>query len=177
MRITVVSGTNRQGNLSLKVAGICREILDTLGCETQLLDLRELPSSLAFQYCDDNLHPEFGPFQTLVDASSHFVFVVPEYNGSIPGILKLFIDACDYPDSFRGKSAVLVGIAAGTEGNQQGLDHLRDILHYLKVDVHEETLAVAKIRQRLCPDGKFRDTDTEEKLQRLLTGYLKVAFA
>lgn len=174
MQLTVISGTNRPGNLSLKVAGICMDLLADLGLKAELLDLALLPREIAFEYVGDGM-PDFEPIQALVDRSSHFLFVVPEYNGSYPGILKLFLDACDYPGSFRGKSAAMVGIAAGIGGNQKGLEHLQDVLQYLGMQVHEERLAVAKIRERLHPDGLFADESTAKDLQSLLQTYLKAA--
>lgn len=172
MQITVVSGTNRPGNLSLKVAGLCREILAQQGHDAQLLDLMHLPREIAFQYFGNGTDAGFVPFQQIINDSSHFVFVVPEYNGSIPGILKLFIDACDFPDSFRNKSAVLIGIAAGQGGNQQVLAHLKDILEYFGMDVHDETLAFGKIREKLHPEGRFSDEEADQDLRELLQVYL-----
>jgi chromate reductase, NAD(P)H dehydrogenase (quinone) len=173
MQITVISGTNRPSNLSLQVAHLCKGILEAEQQQVQLLDLTDLPRDLAFAYLSSDSHPGFQDIQALVDQTSHFVFVVPEYNGSIPGILKLFIDACSYPDSFRGKSAVLVGIAAGNGGNEKGLGHLDDILTYFGMQVHPERLAIPKIRQRLLPDGKFADAEAKDNLEELLGGYLR----
>lgn len=172
MQIAIVSGTNRKGNLSLLVAQICQSALASLGHEARLLDLRELPADIAARYLDTGDGWGFEPFQSVVDGSTHFIFVAPEYNGSIPGILKLFIDACDYPGSFKGKSVLLVGIAAGRGGNQRGLGHLQDILHYFGAQVHPRHLSIARIRERLHHEGHFRDVDTEEALRRLLGEYL-----
>jgi chromate reductase, NAD(P)H dehydrogenase (quinone) len=175
MQITVISGTNRPGNLSIKVADICKEILEEQDVFAELIDLQQLPREIAFDYLGDRALAGFAEFQQMVDRSSHFVFVVPEYNGSMPGILKLFIDACDYPDSFRGKSAVCVGIAAGLGGNQRGLAHLRDVLEYFGMVVHTEKLALGSIRQRLHAEGGFSDADSELDLRNLLQGYLEAS--
>ncbi len=173
MQITVVSGTNRPGNLSLKVAGLCREMLAEQGHDAKLLDLMALPREIAFDYIGNSKQNEFAPFQQVVDESSHFVFVVPEYNGSFPGILKLFIDACDYPDSFRHKSAVLVGIAAGKDGNVRGLAHLEEVLAYFGMTVHAQNLTLPRIRQRLEANGRFADAQADQALRGLLQGYLQ----
>src|SRR5687767_3415714 len=113
MQFVIVSGTNRPDNLSLRVARLCQGILQEKGLNAELLDLEQLPREIAFDYLDARSSDGFLPYQSLVDRSQHFIFVAPEYNGSIPGILKLFIDACEYPESFKGKTAALVGIAAG----------------------------------------------------------------
>ena len=50
--------------------------------------------------------------QNVLDADG-LVIVVPEYNGSYPGALKLFIDMLKFPESFENKPVAFIGIAAG----------------------------------------------------------------
>ncbi len=171
MLVTIVSGTNRPNNLSIKVARLCQEYLNAQGIHTELLDLALLPREIAFDYLEDHSQTGFLPYQQIVDRSTHFVFVAPEYNGSIPGILKLFIDACDYPGSFRGKSAALVGIAAGIGGNERGINHLQDILQYFGMEVFPERVTVAKIREKWSAEGGFKDETAEESLRKMLIAY------
>lgn len=159
-------------NLSIKVARLCQSLLAEQGLQADLLDLELLPREIAFDYLQHHTQTGFLPYQEIVDRSTHFVFVAPEYNGSIPGILKLFIDACDYPDSFRGKSAALVGIAAGNNGNERGLAHLQDILTYFGVEVFPQKVTVGKIREKLAPEGSFKDETADEALRNMLNAYL-----
>ena len=177
MQITVISGTNRPGNLSLQVARACQEMLSLKDSPASLLDLKELPREIAFDYLGDSTVSGFATFQAVVDATTHFVFVVPEYNGSIPGVLKLFIDACDYPGSFRGKSAVLVGLAAGKGGNATGLSHLQDILHYFGMQVHPQRLMLPMIRGKVQAEAGLVDAEAKESLQSLLHAYLETVVA
>jgi chromate reductase len=177
MLVTIVSGTNRPNNLSIKVAKRCQDFLEGQGIATELLDLADLPREIAFDYLEENARTGFLPYQQLVDSTTHFVFVAPEYNGSIPGILKLFIDACDYPGSFRGKSAALVGIAAGKAGNERGLNHLRDILTYFGMDVFTQHVTVGKIREKLAADGAFRDEIADQILRSMLLDYATTVIA
>ncbi|MFM2376277.1 MAG: hypothetical protein RLZZ165_1374 [Bacteroidota bacterium] len=172
MNFTVISGTNRPASLSLKVSGIIRNLLAERGLHSELIDLCQLPQDIAFSYLDTGNSLGFAPYQAIVDKSTHFVFVAPEYNGSIPGILKIFIDACDYPGSFRGKSAALIGIAAGRNGNQAGIHHLQEILQYFGVNVYPGKIHLGRIRQRLLPEGGFSDQADEGQLREAVAGYL-----
>ena len=153
MQFTIVSGTNRPGNLSLKVASICHQMLSDAGLDASLVDLADLPRDIAFDYLGDS--KSFASFQKIVDDSTHFVFVVPEYNASIPGILKLFIDACSYPESFKGKHVALIGIAAGELGNEPGIRHMDEIMRCFGAEVCEGQVLLANIRKNLLPDGQF----------------------
>lgn len=62
--------------------------------------------------------------------SKKYVFIVPEYNGSFPGVLKAFIDGLEYPGTFKNKKAALVGVSSGVQGAGLALSHLTDILNY-----------------------------------------------
>src|SRR5690606_14800672 len=58
-----------------------------------------------------------------------FVFIMPEYNGSFPGILKLMMDNSDIRKCWWYKKAMLAGLADGRAGNLRGLDHMTNILN------------------------------------------------
>jgi len=155
MNLQIISGTNRPGNLSI---GIARQYLTRMtqnGVPAQLINLEDLPHGFLDSDLYGNRSPEFQIIQEQVGKSQHFLFVVPEYNGSIPGILKLFIDACDYPATFKNKEVWLVGISAGESGNPKGLNHLTDIMHYLGATVHPARALFPKIREKICAEGEI----------------------
>ena len=93
--ITIISGTNRPENLSLRVSMAIAELLTSMEIEAQILDLQKLPKDFVFRN-DVFGNPDPG-FSAIVDqfisTANRFVFVVPEYNGSFPGVCKAFIDA------------------------------------------------------------------------------------
>ena len=70
-----------------------------------------------------------------IQSCDKFVFVVPEYNGSFPGVFKAFVDGLKYPASFKDKKCALVGISSGTQGGALALSHLTDIFNYLGMNV------------------------------------------
>lgn len=133
--ITVITGTNRPDSNTSYVARQYLKIIEEQGAEANLIEMEDLPSDFftAGAYGDPPdsftqvLHKVLIP-------STHLLFVVPEYNGSFPGILKYFIDIV-HPHTWKGKIAALTGVATGRSGNLRGLDHLTGILHYLQVEV------------------------------------------
>lgn len=135
--IGIIIGTNRHNSLSKKVGIYYQNLLKTIGQESQIIDLSELPHDFAFSalYHNSGKNENFNTFQKIVDETKKFVFIVPEYNGSFPGVLKTFFDGLRYPDSFNNKKAALVGISTGVLGNAVGLGHLNDILSYMGTDV------------------------------------------
>ena len=136
-KIGIIIGTNRKDSLSKAVANYYKKILINQGAEPQLIDLSQLPEDFAFSalYQNSGHNQEFNEFQLLIDGIEKFVFIVPEYNGSFPGVLKTFFDGLRYPDTFDDKKAALLGISAGVLGNAVGLGHLNDILSYMGANV------------------------------------------
>ena len=78
----------------------------------------------------------------LLIPAQKILFISPEYNGSIPGVLKCLIDVTDRK-VWQGKKAVLTGISRGRAGNLRGMDHLTGILHYVRMVVHPNKLPIS----------------------------------
>lgn len=134
--ITLISGTNRPNNNTRKVVSILERLYREKGVETQVLDLCTLPRDVAFSEVYGNRSDAFAEILVKYVASvDKFVFVVPEYNGGFPGIVKLFLDAAE-PKMWYGKKAAIAGLSAGRSGNLRGMDHLTGVLNYLQVNVH-----------------------------------------
>jgi len=131
--ITIISGTNREGAYSRVVAEIYAEILHDRGQEYQILDLKDLPQDFLFSalFAKTGEHAGFDEIQQKINGSDKFVFIVPEYNGSFPGVLKAFLDGLEYPGSLKDKKGALVGLASGHMGGALALSHLTDVLHYM----------------------------------------------
>ena len=86
-------------------------------------------------------------------AAQKFIFIVPEYNGSFPGILKLFIDALEFPETLKNKKCALVGLSAGVQGSVLAMSHLTDIFNYLTMHVLAQKIKLMGISNRMSDDG------------------------
>ena len=71
-----------------------------------------------------------------MEEANKYVFIIPEYNGSFPGVFKAFIDGLRFPATFEGKKCAIVGVSKGAQGGALAMSHLTDIFHYLKMHVH-----------------------------------------
>lgn len=156
--ITVISGTNRPAARTRRVADYYATLLTELGAEHQLLDLAELPADFTNTalYANAGTHPEFNRLADQLAASTHWVFIAPEYNGSFPGVLKAFIDGLPYPGAFRGKKAALVGLSSGGQGGLLAMAHLTDVLMYVGTAVLPQHVRLPFISQDLDPELGLR---------------------
>jgi NAD(P)H-dependent FMN reductase len=170
--VTILSATNRMGSMTLKVAEKYLQLANKKGLDAQLIDLENIPVAWA----DDSIYRkeasqmrDFG--HLILNGADRFVIVSPEYNGSIPGILKLMIDSCD-PEVFKGKKVALVGVATGRAGNIRGMDHLTDILHYLKAEVYSFKQPVSQVKTLVNANKELIDESTISILSKQLDGFM-----
>lgn len=129
----IISGTNRKNSNSILVAQLYADILKQENIDSQIIDLKDLPDDFAFSalYHNEGQNPVFNKITQQIDEAEKIIFIIPEYNGSFPGVLKTFIDGLKYPDSLRGKKTALVGISSGSMGAALALSHFTDILNYM----------------------------------------------
>lgn len=162
----IISGTDRPGSNTLKVAEQYQELFREQGIEAQLLSLES-----------------YNPFETtdiekkwqeewLIPAAK-FIFISPEYNGSIPGILKLLIDRVDIRRVWWYKKAMLAGVSIGRAGNLRGMDHLTGILHYLKVHVLPNKLPLSSVDRFLNGEGRITDEATLRAMKTQVEEFIK----
>jgi len=125
------------------------------------LSLTELPDTVI---ATDLYGKRSEAFKLILDVainpSDKFMFVIPEYNGSYPGVLKVFVDACDFPESFYEKKAALVGISSGKYGNIRGVDHFTGVCHYFNLHVLPLKLHIANIKTELDENNNLFKEDT-----------------
>ncbi len=172
-RIVVVSCTNRPGSNTLKVSRIYENILKQKAQPVSLLDFCVLPPDLAFSETFGKRTEEYAQLiADYVSPTRKFVFVVPEYNGSFPGILKTFLDSI-HPREWADKSACLVGVSDGRAGNLRGLDHLTGVLNYLKMHVYHNKLPISVIGKVMNQEGLFISEEQMKVCEIQVEGFLK----
>jgi NAD(P)H-dependent FMN reductase len=115
----------------------------------------------------------FQSIQNKISASSKFIFVAPEYNGSFPGILKLFIDACTFPESFYGKKVALVGLASGKYGNVRGIEHLTGICHYINLHVLPLRIHIPSIGKEFNENGDLFQDETVKFVDQQINQFIE----
>jgi NAD(P)H-dependent FMN reductase len=169
--ILVISGTNRPGARTLAVARIVEQLLRDIDEEVELLDLHGLPSDLFDPSAYAAKPAAFEPFQQAVLAADGLLVVVPEYNGSYPGVLKYFIDMLRFPESLYEKPAAFVGLANGRWGGLRAVEQLEMVFQYRHAHLFGRRLFLPGIGQVLDDSGAL----TKAELDRLHV--LAVGFA
>ncbi|MHA4807746.1 NADPH-dependent FMN reductase [Flavitalea flava] len=163
---TIISGTNRPGSNTLSVAAQYRDLLLKKGVEVCLLSLEGLDVL--------QRNPAYTEIEErLLIPSPKFIFISPEYNGSIPGVLKCLFDISDIQKVWWGKKALLTGVSSGRAGNLRGMEHLTGILHYMKVAVHHNKLPISVIHSLINNNGEITDARTLDSIQLQLDEFIE----
>jgi len=171
--ITIIAGSNNRKSKAFHFANHYYKSLKRKAKEEViLLDLKDLPANMCHpdMYSPNGQSPEVKAMQDkYMLPAEKFIFVIPEYNGSFPGVLKVFLDACsirEYKSTFSGKKAALIGIASGRAGNLRGMDHLCDVLHHVGTIVHPNKLPISGIESLIDEKGKVIDKDCKKALKK-----------
>ena len=172
MNIVVVCGTNREGALSRLLAKEVAESYKQREQSVDLLDMNELPpESLqpnAYKEQPENV-------KKLVDrflASDGAVFVIPEYNGSYPGVVKLFVDMLPYPEGFDSRPCAFVGLAAGQFKSLRAVEHFQQVAGYRNAYIYPRRIFIGDSFKQFV-DGKLADDDLSKRLHGQADGFLK----
>ncbi len=131
--IAVIVGSLRAESFNRQLANAITRLAPPEFAFKQLL-IGDLP--LYNQDDDDHPADSARRFKRDVLAADGILFVTPEYNRSVPGVLKNALDHASRPygaNAFAGKPAGILGISIGAPGTCMAQQHLRNILAYLDV--------------------------------------------
>jgi len=156
INITVIVGSLRRDSFNAKLAQAIAKLApaDLTFKQAQIGDL-----PLYSQDDDANQAPQVKRLKAEIAAAQGLLFVTPEYNRSIPGVLKNAIDHASRPygqSAFAGKPAGVIGVSVGAIGTAAAQQHLRNILAYLDAPTLGQPEAFIQAKEGLFePDGSI----------------------
>ncbi len=172
MRIVVVCGTNRTGAMSRLMARHLVATYQTTGHEVDLLDLEDLPTSALAPDAYKETPADVQPLVTRFLAADGVVFIVPEYNGSFPGVLKLFIDMLPYPEGFEARPCAFVGLAAGQFQSLRAVEHLQQVAAYRNALLYPRRVFIGDSFKKF-DNGKLADPELDKRLATQAEGFIE----
>jgi NAD(P)H-dependent FMN reductase len=162
---TIISGTNRVGSHTEKVANEYQKILKNKNIEASLFSLKDMN---VLHRTEEIIKAE----NEILIPTQKFIFIIPEYNGSYPGVLKALIDNSDIKNVWNYKKALLTGVATGRAGNLRGMDHLSDTLHYMKMHVFYNKLPISVVNRVMDEEGNL-DRETLKVINNQVDEFIK----
>ncbi len=171
--MTLIVGTNRPGSSTRKVAAEIEEIYRAMNIPLRVLDLAQLPPEVFLPNAYAEKPKSFAPFADAVLQASGLIVVTPEYNGSVPGVLKYFIDLLKFPESFEKRPVCFVGLAAGMWGALRPVEQLQMIFGYRNAYLFPERVFLPKVFELLDVSGRIKDAELVERLRTQQQGFVE----
>lgn len=170
--LTLIVGTNRPGSNTRQVARHVEEAYAALGVPLQVLDLATLPAEIFSPASYAEKPASFAPFSQGVLQAEGLIVVTPEYNGSVPGVLKYFIDMLKFPESFEKRPVCFVGVAAGSWGALRPVEQLQMIFGYRNALLYPERVFLPEVGDLLDAGGRLTDPGILKRLRAQAEGFI-----
>lgn len=147
IKLEIISGTDRPNSNAMRVSKYVQRLYRETGVEVDIMDLQQFPLEAVKggQYGEDV--PEVKKFIRPVLQADGLVMVVPEYNGSYPGILKLFIDYLPFPRAFEKLPISFIGESSGSFGALRAVEQLQMVAGYRNAYVFPERVFISRIHE------------------------------
>lgn len=171
-QIGVVVGSLRKDSFNKKLASALTKLAPA-DVTFKFLDISELP--LYNQDDDNNPANAVKKLKSEISAMQGIIFVTPEYNRSIPGVLKNALDHASRPygqSVWAGKPAGVIGTSPGAMGSALAQQHLRNILAYLDMPTMNQPEAFVQMKDSLFDANGNISGDSKEFLQKWMNTYI-----
>ncbi len=173
----IIVGTDRPGSNSRKVAELIQELYrKNHSEEVEILDLQDIVKGLQSGPQYGNVtHTVLTEAAGKVEKSDGLIVVVPEYNGSMPGVLKYFIDHLKYPEAFEARPICFIGLG-GMFGGLRPVEHLQQVFGYRNSFIFPERIFMINVFQHLKktdvnPEGRIKDPMILSLLEKQTAGF------
>jgi chromate reductase len=170
MRVLAISGSLRAASYNTALLRVAAELAPE-GAEVELYDELDLIPPYNEDHDGDLPPAAVAHLRERIAKADAVVFATPEYNGSVPGLLKNAVDWASRPfgrSALWGKPVAAIGASTGEYGALWAQADLRKTLGIAGARVLEAELAVGKAGERFTPDGELNDRETRERLAEIL---------
>lgn len=167
----ILVGTNRPNSNSRKIADSIQAMYKDLDEVVEILDLKEFPfHELKGELYGKALPETVSLWIRKINESEGLIVIVPEYNGSMPGALKYFIDFWSYPDAFEHRPVCFIGLG-GMFGGLRPVEHLQQVFGYRNSFVFPDRVFLVNVWKNINTQGELTDKVAEDLLISQAKGF------
>nr|WP_030725706.1 NAD(P)H-dependent oxidoreductase [Streptomyces sp. NRRL S-237] len=181
MQVLVLSGSSRTGSVNARLGTLVASLVSLAGATATAATLADFPMP---PYDGDAEAEEGLPEGALamcarIEAAQALIIASPEYNASVPGVLKNAIDWVSRyrPQPFKDKQTLLVSASPSMVGGNRGLWALRVPLEHLGARVYPDMFSLAGAHQAFTEDGALADPGLGERLTSTIGSFLDLVEA
>ncbi|WP_043263290.1 NAD(P)H-dependent oxidoreductase [Streptomyces sp. CT34] len=176
LRLLVFGASLRAESANARLASLVARLIADTGATVDHATMRDfaMPMYDGDVEVAEGLPPGALALRERLERCDAFVISSPEYNGSVPGVLKNAIDWVSRvrPQPFKTKHAMLVSASPSLVGGNRGLWTLRVPLEHLGTRVYPDMFSLANCYSAFAEDGTLLDSGLHERLAETVTGFL-----
>lgn len=169
INILGIAGSLRKESYNQSALRAAQQLLPE-ACTLETFDISEIP--LFNQDREKSPGAAVCDFKRRISAADAILFVTPEYNYSLPGVLKNAIDCASRPygeNAWNGKPAAIMGASVGLFGTARAQYHLRQILVFLDMPViNQPEVMIGNAAERFNKLGELTDDMSRKLIRNLL---------
>ncbi|MCB0996959.1 MAG: NAD(P)H-dependent oxidoreductase [Acidimicrobiales bacterium] len=177
----VVAASLRVDSINARLAQLAATVIEGLGAKVDLASMREFdaPSYDGDMEVSDGLPAGAQEFRARLEAANAFVIVSPEYNASMPGMLKNAIDWVSRarPQPFNQRHGMLMSASPSMVGGNRGLWALRVPLEHLGARIYPDMFSLAQAHTAFTDDGRLADERLQGQFADTIAGFLDLVEA
>ncbi len=145
MNIKIISSTDRANSNALAVSNYVSLLYHQEGIEAEVISLEDFPIAdvIGGRYGEEVESVQ--AFNKPIVEADGLVFVIPEYNGGFPGILKLFVDYLPFPKAFEQMPVTFIGESAGAFGGLRAVEQFQMITNYRNALQFSERVFIPRV--------------------------------
>jgi len=181
IRFLVFSASLRAESLNTRLARLAVAVIEAHGGAVDLASMAEFDAPSYNQDIQDGKGFPPGPteLRSRLEASDAFVIASPEYNASMPGVLKNAIDWASRfrPQPFSERHGLLLSASTSMVGGNRGLWALRVPLEHLGARVFPEMFSLAQAHKAFTPDGGIASHPLAERFEHTIVAFMDLAEA
>jgi chromate reductase len=168
------SGSLRRGSYNTALLRAAAELAPD-GMVLETFDLAPIPLYNEDIRTEDGFPEVVAAFRARIAAADALLIVTPEYNHSIPGVLKNALDWASRPPDrpLNEKPAAIMGASTSAGGTTRAQEHLRQVLAFLNVHpLNKPEVLVARANEKFDAEGRLVDETTRQAVAQLLENLL-----
>lgn len=175
LKILGFAGSLRKGSYNKMALNVAAKVAPD-NAELEVFDLEGIPS---FNQDLERSPPRVvKDFKRKIREADAILIVTPEYNYSLPGVLKNAIDWASRPygdNSFEDKPVAVMGASIGTLGTARAQYHLRQTFVFLNMHpLNRPEVMIARAPEKFDESGNLKDEDTRERIRDLLKALVEL---
>ena len=181
VRLLMFSASLRNDSLNTRLINLARTIVEKHGGLVDHATMREFdcPSYNGDDEKSEGIAGGADEFKKRLEANDAFVISSPEYNGSMPGVIKNVIDWASRfrPQPFNEKHGLLMSASPSMAGGNRGLWALRVPLEHLGAPIFPDMFSLATAHQAFADDGTIKDPKLAKRFEDNIVAFMNLVEA